>query len=276
MTEPTLNYYGLPITPPELFEGEHVACVPTAGGLPPVCTCGWTPHEVDGRRYEMSEHLADMQASTPELLDPEGSGYVPEPPWDEPESAEDRVEREQRERDEPLAAEIALSQLLTEDEASYLDRQLSFLGRNAAEGSTPHTIRAKLAAESNATHEHFAGGSEPLAAEITDRIAEAIKATRERLVPNTAERYPGTEVALRLADAEALLAAHMAAESDATPEFFTGGSFDSYTVLRDFLDRYTNERGEIQGDPATIAGEAATAGLVAKDAAFNVQIEEGK
>lgn len=133
----TTNFYGQPITPPELFEGEHVACVPTAGGLPPVCTCGWTRHEVDGHWYEMSDHLADMAS----------------------ESAEDRVEREQRERDEPLATEIALSQLLTDDEASYLDRQLSFLGRNAAEGSTPHTIRAKLAAESDATHEHFTGGS---------------------------------------------------------------------------------------------------------------------
>lgn len=48
----------------------------------------------------------------------------------------------------------------------------------------------------------------------------------------------------------------------------------TYAELRDFLDRYTNERGEIQGDPATIAGEAATVGLVAKDAAFYVQIEE--
>lgn len=52
----------------------------------------------------------------------------------------------------PLATEVALSQLLlTDDEASYLDRQLTFLGRNATEGSTPHTIRAKLAAESKAT-----------------------------------------------------------------------------------------------------------------------------
>jgi len=45
----------------------------------------------------------------------------------------------------------------------------------------------------------------------------------------------------------------------------------TYTTLRDFLDRYTNELGEIQGDPAIIAGEAAEAGLVMKDEEFHIQ-----
>lgn len=56
----TLNYYGQPIIPPELFDGEHVAN-PMSAGLPPVCECGWTRHEVDGRWYEMSDHLDDMR-----------------------------------------------------------------------------------------------------------------------------------------------------------------------------------------------------------------------
>lgn len=47
--------------------------------------------------------------------------------------------------------------------------------------------------------------------------------------------------------------------------------FKTYTELRDFLDLYTNERGEIQGDPATIAAEAAEAGHVAKDPQFHMQ-----
>jgi len=46
----------------------------------------------------------------------------------------------------------------------------------------------------------------------------------------------------------------------------------TYTGLRDFLDGYANERGEIGGDPATIAGEAAAAGLVATDEAHDAQI----
>lgn len=58
------NYYGLPITPPEQFEGEHVPNVPPIGGLPPVCACGWTRHEVDGHWFEMSDHLADMRGET--------------------------------------------------------------------------------------------------------------------------------------------------------------------------------------------------------------------
>lgn len=49
--------------------------------------------------------------------------------------------------------------------------------------------------------------------------------------------------------------------------------FTTYTQLRDFLDRYTNDRGEIQGDPATIAAEAAEAGHVEKDANFAAQHE---
>lgn len=58
------------------------------------------------------------------------------------------------------------------------------------------------------------------------------------------------------------------------PEFGCDCSDLSYTRLRDFLDRYTNERGEIQGDPATIAAEAVGFGLAQADAQFAVQIEE--
>jgi hypothetical protein len=47
-----------------------------------------------------------------------------------------------------------------------------------------------------------------------------------------------------------------------------------YTDLRDFLDRYTNSEGVIQGDPATIAAEAAEVGLVDKDENFYLQHEE--
>lgn len=54
-----INYYGLPITPPEYFDDKHVV-VAMGAGLPPVCSCGWTRHEVDGRWFEMSDHLADM------------------------------------------------------------------------------------------------------------------------------------------------------------------------------------------------------------------------
>lgn len=52
---PDLNYYGLPITPPEYFDGEHAANA-LAAGLPPVCSCGWTPHG----RFTMADHLRDM------------------------------------------------------------------------------------------------------------------------------------------------------------------------------------------------------------------------
>jgi hypothetical protein len=48
----------------------------------------------------------------------------------------------------------------------------------------------------------------------------------------------------------------------------------TYTTLRDFLDRYTNDRGEIQGDPATIAAEAVGAGLVSPDDEYKRQFEE--
>ena len=51
-----LNYYGQPVTSPEYFEGRHVANVPAIAGLPPVCSCGWTPHG----KFQMSDHLADM------------------------------------------------------------------------------------------------------------------------------------------------------------------------------------------------------------------------
>ena len=49
---------------------------------------------------------------------------------------------------------------------------------------------------------------------------------------------------------------------------------NTYTDLRDFLDRYTNDLGEIQGDPATIAAEAAGAGIVQKDENFYRQHED--
>lgn len=57
-----LNYYGLPITPPEQFDGEHNAIVPAAGGLPPFCTCGWTRFEsAPGVWVELSDHLREMR-----------------------------------------------------------------------------------------------------------------------------------------------------------------------------------------------------------------------
>lgn len=49
--------------------------------------------------------------------------------------------------------------------------------------------------------------------------------------------------------------------------------FATYTELRDFLDRYTNDLGEIQGDPATIAGEAAAGGWIDKDENYERQLE---
>lgn len=49
----------------------------------------------------------------------------------------------------------------------------------------------------------------------------------------------------------------------------------TYTDLRDFLDAYTDAEGAIQGDPATIAGEAATARRVLRDENFRTQIQEG-
>ncbi len=54
-----LNYYGNPINL-ESHVGDHAAIVPTAGGLPPVCTCGWTPHHV----YTMADHLRDMNSGS--------------------------------------------------------------------------------------------------------------------------------------------------------------------------------------------------------------------
>ena len=39
----------------------------------------------------------------------------------------------------------------------------------------------------------------------------------------------------------------------------------NYTQLRDFLDGYTSPDGVIQGDPATIAAEAVSAGIVGRD-----------
>ena len=50
----------------------------------------------------------------------------------------------------------------------------------------------------------------------------------------------------------------------------------TYTELRDFLDKYANMFGEIQGDPATIAAEAVSAGLVKEDAEYERQITDGE
>lgn len=47
----------------------------------------------------------------------------------------------------------------------------------------------------------------------------------------------------------------------------------TYTELRDFLDRYTNDLGVIQGGPATIAAEAVGLGLVTPDEQFDRQHE---
>lgn len=52
------------------------------------------------------------------------------------------------------------------------------------------------------------------------------------------------------------------------------GGFTTYTQLRDFLDRYTDSLGTIQGDPATIAAEAVAAGFVAKDEQHDRQIDD--
>lgn len=47
----------------------------------------------------------------------------------------------------------------------------------------------------------------------------------------------------------------------------------TYTELRDFLDRYTNSLGVIQGDPATIAGEAVAVKLVSSDKNYEWQFD---
>ena len=54
MTEP-LNFYGQPIVSPEYFAGDHVVN-PMGAGFPPICACGWTPHE----DFTMADHLRDM------------------------------------------------------------------------------------------------------------------------------------------------------------------------------------------------------------------------
>lgn len=51
-----LNFYGQPIIAPEYFDHEHIAN-PMSAGLPPCCSCGWTPHE----DFTMADHLADME-----------------------------------------------------------------------------------------------------------------------------------------------------------------------------------------------------------------------
>jgi len=50
--------------------------------------------------------------------------------------------------------------------------------------------------------------------------------------------------------------------------------FETYTQLRDFLDRYTSKDGTIQGDPASIAAEAVGAGHVVADDNYRAQFEE--
>ena len=62
--EGTLNHYGLPITPPEYFDGEHAPNVPASGGNPPFCNCGWTRWQyAPGEWFELSDHLRDMNAA---------------------------------------------------------------------------------------------------------------------------------------------------------------------------------------------------------------------
>ncbi len=58
------NYFGLSITPPEYFEGRHVANAGLAG-MPPVCSCGWTRWKIEdgpraGEWFEMADHLRDL------------------------------------------------------------------------------------------------------------------------------------------------------------------------------------------------------------------------
>jgi hypothetical protein len=54
-----MNYYDQPIIDPALFDGEHVAN-PVSAGLPPVCSCGWTPHG----EYTLADHLREMKEAT--------------------------------------------------------------------------------------------------------------------------------------------------------------------------------------------------------------------
>jgi hypothetical protein len=60
----------------------------------------------------------------------------------------------------------------------------------------------------------------------------------------------------------------------AAAEFDARSHFATYTQLRDFLDGYTNDRGVIQADPATIAAEAVGAGYVTPDANHAIQFED--
>lgn len=62
------NYYGSPIISPDQFTGEHEAIVPAAGGLPPLCTCGWTRHG----GFELADHLRDMMSEA-HICRPEGA-----------------------------------------------------------------------------------------------------------------------------------------------------------------------------------------------------------
>jgi hypothetical protein len=64
MSEVGTNFYGQPVTDPALHDEPHVVN-PMPAGLPPVCSCGWTPHEA----FEMSDHLADMSDGSAEALE---------------------------------------------------------------------------------------------------------------------------------------------------------------------------------------------------------------
>lgn len=50
-----VNYYGSPIIDPAAFMDAHVVN-PMGRGLPPVCSCGWTPWG----SFTMTDHLRDM------------------------------------------------------------------------------------------------------------------------------------------------------------------------------------------------------------------------
>jgi len=56
------NAYGSKIADPEDFKGAHYAAiVPSSGGSPPVCSCGWTRQPKGGGLYvELWEHIRDM------------------------------------------------------------------------------------------------------------------------------------------------------------------------------------------------------------------------
>lgn len=78
------------------------------------------------------------------------------------------------------------------------------------------------------------------------------------MIPPIIDRDPGDET-----DVEACTVAEPGGTARLT-----------YAKLRDFLDGYTNDRGVIQGDPATIAAEAVGFGIATADEQYAVQFED--